>query len=98
MSNKPLVSVIVIFLNAARFLSEAVESVFAQTYGSWELLLVDDGSTDGSTEMARGYAERHPDRIRYLSHSDSSKSRDECIAESRVESCEGGLHRVLRCR
>jgi glycosyltransferase involved in cell wall biosynthesis len=69
MSDKPLVSVIVIFLNGARFFSEAVESVFAQTYDHWELLLVDDGSLDGSTEISRQYAERHPDRVRYLSHS-----------------------------
>jgi glycosyltransferase involved in cell wall biosynthesis len=68
MASKPLVSVIVIFLNAERFLSEAVESVFAQTYDSWELMLVDDGSTDGSPEMARRYAERDSRRIRYLSH------------------------------
>jgi glycosyltransferase involved in cell wall biosynthesis len=64
----PVVSAITIFYNGARFLGEAIESVLAQTYDSWELLLVDDGSTDGSTELARGYAARHPDRIRYLEH------------------------------
>jgi glycosyltransferase involved in cell wall biosynthesis len=69
MGNKPLVSVIVIFLNGARFLSEAVASVFAQTYDRWELLLVDDGSIDGSTVISQRYAERHPNRVRYLSHS-----------------------------
>jgi glycosyltransferase involved in cell wall biosynthesis len=65
---EPLVSVITIFLNEERFLAEAIESVRQQTYGSWELLLCDDGSTDGSTAMARTYAERYPDRIRYLDH------------------------------
>lgn len=64
----PLVSVIIPFLDAERFLPEAIESVFAQTYDAWELLLVDDGSTDGSTEIARGYGRRHPDRVRYLEH------------------------------
>jgi glycosyltransferase involved in cell wall biosynthesis len=64
----PLVSVITIFLDAKRFFSEAVESVLAQTYPHWELLLVDDGSTDGTSELARGYAARHPDRVRYLAH------------------------------
>jgi glycosyltransferase involved in cell wall biosynthesis len=63
-----LVSAITIFLNAERFLAEAIESVLAQTYGRWELLLVDDGSTDRSTEIARRYAAAHPDRIRYLEH------------------------------
>jgi glycosyltransferase involved in cell wall biosynthesis len=64
----PLVSVIMIFLNAERFLEEAIESVFAQTYRNWELLLVDDGSTDGSTGMAWGYVKQYPNRVRYLEH------------------------------
>jgi len=68
MSSKPLVSVVIIFLNTERFLQEAIESVFAQSYDAWELLLVDDGSTDASTAITRGYAERHPGRVRYLDH------------------------------
>jgi len=54
MSKKPRVSVIIIFLNEEKFIQEAIESVFAQTYDNWELLLVDDGSTDASTEIASG--------------------------------------------
>jgi glycosyltransferase involved in cell wall biosynthesis len=68
MADQPLVSAITIFLNAERFIEEAIESVFAQTYRRWELLLVDDGSTDGSTAIARRYAAAHPDRVRYLEH------------------------------
>lgn len=68
MSEAPRVTAITIFLNEERFLAEAVESVLAQTYGDWELLLVDDGSTDGSSDIARRYAAEHPDRIRYLEH------------------------------
>src|SRR3712207_5043688 len=68
MSSDPLVSVIIIFLNAERFVEEAVESVFAQTYDNWELLLVDDGSSDASTAIAGRYAEEHPGRVRYLKH------------------------------
>lgn len=64
----PRVSVITIFLNEQRFLHEAVESVLAQTYRDWELLLVDDGSTDASSALARSHAARHPGRIRYLEH------------------------------
>src|SRR3712207_4310946 len=68
MSTEPLVSCIVTFLNAEEFLGEAVESVFAQTHENLELLLVDDGSTDGSTKIARRYAERVPEKVRYLEH------------------------------
>lgn len=63
-----LVSAIIIFLDAERFLDEAIASVFAQTYTDWELLLVDDGSTDGGTAIARRHAARAPDRVRYLEH------------------------------
>jgi glycosyltransferase involved in cell wall biosynthesis len=41
------------FLNARRSLATAVRSVFAQTHADWELLLIDDGSTDGSVEVVR---------------------------------------------
>jgi glycosyltransferase involved in cell wall biosynthesis len=67
-SHQPLVSVVVIFWNAEPFIQEAIESVLAQTYPAWELLLVDDGSSDGSTSCARRYADRHPERVRCLEH------------------------------
>ena len=41
------------FYNSEQTLADAIRSVFAQTYKDWELLLVDDGSTDGSLDMAR---------------------------------------------
>jgi glycosyltransferase involved in cell wall biosynthesis len=68
MPTSPLVSVVLIFLDAAPYLDEAIASVLAQTYPVWELLLVDDGSTDGSTVIARRYAEQYPDKVRYLEH------------------------------
>jgi len=66
----PLVSVVTIFLDAERFLAEAVESVRAQSHREWELLLVDDGSRDGGTEMARAWARAQPVRVRALEHPD----------------------------
>lgn len=65
---KGLVSVIMIFLNAEKFVQEAIESVLAQTYDNWELLLVDDGSTDSSTEIAKRYADQYPEKVHYLEH------------------------------
>jgi glycosyltransferase involved in cell wall biosynthesis len=64
----PRVSVVMIFLDAREFIAAAIDSVLAQTIADWELILVDDGSTDGSSEMARRYAADHPRRIRYLEH------------------------------
>ena len=63
-----LVSVIVPFYNSRRFLPETIESVLAQTYPHWELLLVDDGSSDGSADIVRDYAKRHAGRIAYFEH------------------------------
>lgn len=60
-------SIIMPFLNAADFLVEAIESVKAQTIADWELLLVDDNSTDGSKEIADSAARDDP-RIRLLSN------------------------------
>ena len=65
----PLVSVVIIFCNSgAVFLGEAIASVKEQTLDSWELLLVDDGSSDGSTEVARAAAAADPGRVHYLQH------------------------------
>jgi glycosyltransferase involved in cell wall biosynthesis len=66
--DRPLVSVITIFLNGERFIREAIESILAQTMDRWELLLVDDGSTDRSTEIALWYENECPEKIKYLEH------------------------------
>jgi glycosyltransferase involved in cell wall biosynthesis len=66
--NEPLVSVVTPFHNTAPYLKQCIESVLAQTYLSFEYLLVDNCSTDGSGEIAETYA-RHDSRIRLLRHS-----------------------------
>jgi glycosyltransferase involved in cell wall biosynthesis len=68
MSSNSLVSCIIIFFNAEQFFEEAIESVFAQTYDNWELLLADDGSTDRSTAIALHYTQKYPQKVRYLEH------------------------------
>ena len=68
MNKEPIVSVIIPFFNTEKFIKEAIESVFEQTYDHWELLLVDDGSTDGSTQIALEYARQYPDKVYYLKH------------------------------
>jgi glycosyltransferase involved in cell wall biosynthesis len=90
MTSTPLVSVVMIFLDEEVFLAEAIESVFAQTYGNWELLLVDDGSTDGSYDIACRWAARAPERVRILGHQNHenrgmSASRNVGIGNARGE-------------
>lgn len=64
MNNNLLVSIIMIFLNTDKFLQEAIESVISQTYENWELLLIDDGSTDNSTIISQKYVAKYPEKIR----------------------------------
>jgi glycosyltransferase involved in cell wall biosynthesis len=64
----PIISVIIPFLNAGKYLGEAVESVLAQTNPSWELLLVDDGSTDEGPSIAFKYQTGSHGKIRVLHH------------------------------
>ena len=63
-----LVSVVVGLRDANCFLREAIDSVFDQTHECWELLLIGDGSTGANTAIAETFAERYPDRVRYVHH------------------------------
>jgi len=86
----PLVSVVIAFLNEEQFLPEAVKSVLDQEYINWQLLLVDDGSTDSSTAIARKYALDFPGQIFYCEHEGHinkglSASRNEGIRQSKGE-------------
>jgi glycosyltransferase involved in cell wall biosynthesis len=65
--NEPSISVIIPCYNHGRYLPEAVASVVAQTFGDWELTIVDDGSTDDSAVVAERLIARYPDyRMRML--------------------------------
>jgi glycosyltransferase involved in cell wall biosynthesis len=54
--SRPLVSVVIPAFNSERYLGEAIESALSQTYAPVETIVVDDGSSDGSVEIASGYA------------------------------------------
>lgn len=56
-----MVSVIVPCFNHAALLRQALDSVAEQTFGDWELVVVDDGSTDDSLDVARSFASAYPD-------------------------------------
>jgi len=65
MVTRPLVSVVTPFYNTAPYLAECIESVLAQSYPQFEYILMDNCSTDGSTEIAASYADRDS-RIRFI--------------------------------
>ena len=65
MNNKPLVTVVIPIYNTERYLPRCIDSVLSQTYCCLELLLVDDGSSDGCPAICDAYAERDS-RIRVI--------------------------------
>src|ERR1700749_83796 len=79
-----LVSVIMPAYNSGRYLAESVRSVQAQTFGGWELVVVDDGSTDDTGEVARRLAEADA-RVRYVRRPNGGQAaaRNTGLAEAR---------------
>jgi hypothetical protein len=65
----PLVGIGVTLYNRAEYLAEALDSLLAQSHMNFQLVLVDDGSTDGTEAIARGYADRDR-RVRYVRRPD----------------------------
>ncbi len=82
--DKPLVSVEMAAYNAERFIGRAIDSVLAQTYKNIELLIIDDGSADGTADVVASYNDK---RIRYirLPHKNCAAARNRAIAEAKGE-------------
>lgn len=79
-----LVSVIMPSYNTARFIKETVESVLAQTYKNWELIIVDDCSSDNTDEVVSGFLS--DTRIRYIKNeknSGAAVSRNRALREAK---------------
>src|SRR5699024_6975354 len=60
-------------LNAERFIHEAIESVINQTYPNWEMIIVDDCSTDETTDIVKNYQQKD-DRIKLIELEENSGS------------------------
>lgn len=80
-----LVSVIMPSWNTGRFIGESIRSVLNQTYGNWELIIVDDCSTDNTDEVVASFQD---DRIRYFHNehnSGAALTRNRALREARGE-------------
>jgi len=66
--NKGMVSIILPTFNREEYLLRSVESVIAQTYNNWELIIIDDGSNDNTKGVLKSYMVQHPN-IKYYYHS-----------------------------
>lgn len=84
MDNKK-VSIIVPCYNCGRYLAEGIESILNQTYKNIELIIIDDGSTDDSVEIANKYAKRGRLRLIKQQHLGVSEARNRGINESSGE-------------
>ncbi len=85
---KDKVSAIMPVYNREVFLAAAIESVLNQTYGNIELIIVDDGSTDNSLEIAQKYRAIHPDKIKILTQKNQGPSK---ARNSGIRLAEGDL-------
>lgn len=82
MEHSPLVTVIIPVYNYANYIAATLDSVFAQTYRPMEVIVVDDGSTDNSAEIVRGYPEV---QYFYQSNQGVSVARNVAIAAAKGE-------------
>jgi glycosyltransferase involved in cell wall biosynthesis len=81
------VDVIIPAFNAARYLPAAIESVISQTFDDWRILLVDDGSTDNTSEVVVSFLDRMGTKIRYIKQDNGgvSAARNTAIQASTAE-------------
>src|SRR5690606_1176147 len=84
-ANQPLVSVITPTYNRADFIGEAVESVLAQTYPNFELVIIDDGSTDNTRDILEPYLKDSRIRLFHQQNQGQSVARNRGLEEATGE-------------
>lgn len=84
MSSSPLVSILVPLYNAEKYFVETLDSLLAQTYQNIEIIIVDDGSTDGSLSIARKYEKLHQNiKVYTQKNSGAAAARNRAFKESK---------------
>ncbi len=84
----PMISVLMGVLNCESTLDESIRSVLSQTESRWELIVCDDGSTDGTADLVRAWAEKYPGQIIYLQNDRNyglSHTLNRCLEKARGE-------------
>ena len=71
-SSMPLLTVLMPVYNAGKFLDESINSILSQTYSDFELLILDDASTDNSLKIIKNYAKKDK-RIKVLTNKTNQK-------------------------
>lgn len=72
MKTSPLVSIVLPTFNGSRYIAQSIQSCLDQTFTDWEMIVVDDGSTDGTPDLVEGFMARDP-RIRMIRHGVNKK-------------------------
>jgi glycosyltransferase involved in cell wall biosynthesis len=83
-----MISIVIPAYNAAGFLAETLQSIAAQEYADWELIVVEDGTDDGTRSMVTQFAQGRPQGIHYLRHEKNQglpATRNTGIAQARGE-------------
>ncbi len=84
----PMISVLMGVLNCESTLDESIRSVLSQTESRWELIVCDDGSTDGTADVIRAWAEKYPGQIVFLQNDRNyglSHTLNRCLEQARGE-------------
>src|SRR5438552_5656048 len=87
---KPRITAIIVARNGEAYLREAIDSVICQSFTDWELIVVDDGSTDETGTIVREYEQALPNKVQLFAHSGNrnygiSASRNLALAKARGE-------------
>lgn len=85
MSFRPKVSVMLPCYNHASFVGQAVESVLSQSFGDFELVVTDDGSTDGTADVVRGFRDKRIKLQALARNEGAAEASNRCVARARGE-------------
>ncbi len=94
MKNSPLISIITPTYNHAKFISKTIDSVLTQTYTNWEMIIIDDGSSDNTKEIIMDYADRDT-RIHYFYQSNKGVFRLSETYNLALQLCRGEYVAIL---